>query len=134
MKKKIAIITTLAVLLVSGVADAGIRLRGKSIYDVHKFITCASGVNEQVIGDKIKISTMSPITGVDYSGKIGVRPSDPNSDMYYFRVSGIGHADNVYGIKGVSLRMENSPFKIMRSSSTIMMFGVSEVSFAALSR
>ena len=107
MKKTIAVAISLLCLLSSGIADAGVRLKGKSIYDVHKYITCTNGTNEQTMGDKIKITTVSPITGIDFSGKIGVKPSDPKSDMYYFRVSGIGHADNVYGIKGVTLKLEN---------------------------
>lgn len=113
MKRLFAFIL-LVTLITTSIANAGIRLRGKSIYDVHNNITIVNqDANEQTFDDKIKVSTSSLITGIDYSGKIGVRPSDPNSDMYYFRVSGIGHADNVYGVRGVSLRLENLTDNVM---------------------
>ncbi len=107
MKKTIAM-SLLIALLFALPADAGIRLRGKSIYDVHKNISFVNRDEvEHVFDEKLKVSAISPVTGISFSGSLGVKPSSPECNVYYFRVSGIGHADNVYGVKGLTLKFEN---------------------------
>ena len=105
--KKILLLIMVTCFLLCSVANAGVRLRGKGIYDVHKNISFVNGPAEQILDNKLKITALFPITGHTYSGELGIKPDNPNSDVYYFRVSGIGHADNVFGVKGVSLKLEN---------------------------
>ena len=106
MKKTILFLLLIS-LLFSQVANAGVRLKGKGIYEAHKNITFIDGPADQIIDNKLKVTALNPITGHTFSGDLKIKPDDPGCDVYYFRVSGIGHADNVFGVKGVSLKLEN---------------------------
>ena len=102
--KKLFLFILLIGLIASSVANAGTRLKGKSIYDAHKRIVFTEP-SEQTLDNKLKVTAISPIT--DFTSRLGIKPSDPNCPVYYFRAQGLTHLDYVIGVNGISLRMEN---------------------------
>ena len=111
--KKTFLFFLLTCLVFSQIAYAGVCLKGKGIYEAHKNITFVNGPTDQILDNKLKVTAQTPITGHTFSGDLKIKPADPACDVYYFRVSGIGHADNVFGVKGVSLKLENLTDKVL---------------------
>ena len=106
--KKLIVLLLLIIFTFCSIANAGTRLRGKGIYNVHnKIAFVTADPVEQIFDNKIKVTMQRPITGISFSGEIGIKPAEPTCNVYYFRVSGIGHADNVFGVKGLAMQLEN---------------------------
>ena len=105
--RKFFVFALMVCLLITSVANAGTKLKGKGLYDADKKIGFVAGTGElmQILGEKLKIASVVPIT--DYGVGHGIKPADPNSHMYYFRTSGITRFNYAFGVKGLALRMEN---------------------------
>lgn len=105
--RKLFIFTLMVCLLITSVASAGTKLKGKGLYEADKQIGFVPGTGEvvQILGEKLKIASAVPITG--YGTGYGLKPADPNSHMYYFRTPGITRFNYAFGVKGLALRVEN---------------------------